>query len=149
MREYISKQFPSLTHFRLGAIKTGPNAPSQYAGHNYKLHSDFDDKAYRHSPEDRPLSFMMALDQFELISLPHNSLTRNDVVNTVVGPGEVVIFTNNCLHSGGENKTKKMVYRIFGYVVSGEIDFPLNKVYLKQWESTAGDAVLSTKKARK
>ena len=149
MREYISKQFPSLKYFRLGAIKTGPNAPSQYAGHNYRLHSDFDDKVCSRFPEDRPLSFMMALDRFELISLPHNSLTRNDVVTTVVDPGEVVIFTNTCLHSGGENKTKKMVYRIFGYVASDEADFPPNKVYLKQWESIAGDAVLSTKKARK
>jgi hypothetical protein len=149
VREYISKQYPSLKHFRLGAIKSGPNAPSQYAGHNYRLHSDFDDKVCSRFPKDRPLSFMIALDRFELISLPHNSLTRDDVVITVVDPGEVIIFTNTCLHSGGKNKTQNMVYRIFGYVASDEADFPPNKVYLKNRETIAGDAVLSTKKARK
>ena len=97
VREHISERFPSLKYFRLAAIKTGPNAPSQYAGHNYRLHSDFSDEVSFRSFIDRPLSFMIALDCFEVIYLPHKSLTRDDLVTKVADPGEeVVIFTNNC-----------------------------------------------------
>ena len=150
VRKYITSRYPSMKYFRLGAIKTGPMAPSQYDGHRHRLHSDYSDEVSFRSPEDRPLSFMIALDRFELMYLPHRSLTRDDVVTKVVDPGEVVIITNYCLHSGGENKTNEMVYRLSGYMASNEADFPPeNTVYLKRWGIDTGDAVLSKKKSRR
>jgi hypothetical protein len=40
----------------------------------------------------------------------------------------MIMFTDDCLHLRGPNKTDRMVYRLFAYLVSQPSDIPLNGV---------------------
>ena len=41
-------------------------------------------------------------------------------------------FTDELFHAGGDNSTKKEIYRLFAYVVSDEKDYPNNMVFTKK-----------------
>ncbi len=48
----------------------------------------------------------------------------------------MIMFTDDCLHSGGANKTGKMVYRLFAYRTSRLSDIPLNGVSMNTFSRT-------------
>jgi hypothetical protein len=105
--EIVRANYPTLLSVKYGAIKSLPGCPSQYKGHCSRLHSDYD-KVYLDIPSNqRPVSIILALDDFKFIYLPHLSLARKDMITLQVSPGLGIIFTNDCLYSGGENDSGK------------------------------------------
>ena len=53
------------------------------------------------------------------------------------------MFTDDCLHSGGANKTNWTVCRLFAYLVSRPSDILLNGVSTCDFSDSSGDAVVS------
>lgn len=47
------------------------------------------------------------------------------------------MFTNYCLHAGGENRSGKDCYHLFDYLVSNPDDFPQGMVHHYQWKQTS------------
>ncbi len=48
----------------------------------------------------------------------------------------MIMLTDDYLHSGGANKTGKMVYRLFAYLTSRLSDIPLNGVSMYTFSRT-------------
>ena len=61
--------------------------------------------------------------------LPHRNASRDEIVTITVTPGQMIVFTNNCLHAGGSNKHNKIMIRVFGYMSAFVEDIPHGKVY--------------------
>jgi hypothetical protein len=84
----------------------------------------------------------VALDAFRFIYLPTKLAARRELVKMTIFPGQMVMFTDDCLHSGGANKTNLTVYRLFAYLVSRPSDIPLNGVSTYEFSDSSGDAVI-------
>jgi hypothetical protein len=67
---------------------------------------------------------------------------RCDIVIETVRPGQMILFSNNCLHAGGSNKLNNILTRIFGYVCAAQTDIPVGKVFPFNWTSPNEDAVV-------
>jgi hypothetical protein len=122
-----------LKHVKGDAILSAPNAPAQIDGHYGKLHSDYTAVVLERPPDDRPISIIMAVGPFGLQYLPSQEMKRKDTKRLNLNQGEMVMFTNTCLHSGNTSKSDNYRLRLFGYMVSHEEDFPKNKVMLNDW----------------
>ena len=105
LSNYILSKYPSLVCIKYGALKTRPNCPSQYEGHDHCLHLDYKSFHNDHLPKQRPVLVIMALNEFECIYLPVLTMKRKDLVNTPVPAGHSILFTNASLHSAGANNT--------------------------------------------
>ena len=146
MKPYVKEvqnKYPALTHVKYGALRTFPDQGSQYSRHGNKLHSDYTMDCKDLPPARRPMSIIVALDAFRFIYLPTKHSTRREMVKTTIFPGQMVMFTDDCLHSGGSNKTNKTVYRLFAYLVSRPSDIPLNGVSTYNFSDSSGDATIS------
>ena len=106
---YILSKYPSLVCIKYGALKTEPNCPSQYEGHGHHLHLDYKSFYNDLLPEQRPVSVIMALNEFEFIYLPVLTMKRKDLVNVTVPAGHSIVFTNTCLHFGGANNNDQKI----------------------------------------
>jgi hypothetical protein len=137
--DYVQGLYPSLVCVKLGALKSLPNCPSQYEGHNNRFHSDYSSHYPEIAPAARPVSVILALDPFEIQYLPHISLTRRDIVHLTVPAGHAIIFTDACLHAGGANNSTKTLFRLFGYMVSTTAHFPVNQVFKYDWNGANDD----------
>jgi hypothetical protein len=146
MKSYVGQvqeKYPSLTHVKYGALRTFPNERSQYLRHEYKLHLDYTVDCKNLPPSQRPISIIVALDPFELIYLPTKLASRRELVRTTIFPGQMVMFTDNCLHSGGSNRTSRKVYRLFAYLASRLKDIPLNGVSKYAFTDNSNNAVIA------
>jgi hypothetical protein len=143
VRREIRMRSPNVKLFKMGAIRTYPQAPSQYEGHSGRLHSDYRGSVNQRPPSERPYSAIIAIDEFDFIYLPFRDGTRENMLTQTVVPGQAMLFTNNCLHSGGANPTDKWLYRIFMYAVSDIEDFPGKHIFFAPWSSTDPKARLS------
>jgi hypothetical protein len=120
---YVEQIYPKLKHVEGGAILSAPNAPAQIDGHYGKLHSIYTAFVLECPPDERPISRIVAVDPFRLQYLPSQEMKRKDITRLNVNQGEMVMFTNTCLHSGDTNKSDDYRLRLFGYMVSQEEDF--------------------------
>jgi hypothetical protein len=118
----IRKQNPSLQYWKVGALRTAPGSRSQYEKMDSQLHSDYSEEVLSRPECERPMSMIMALDDFEFM---YKLDEDNEKINTLTVHGmQAIAFTNELFHAGGENKTNKHVYRLFAYIVSNRADFP-------------------------
>ena len=140
--KYIQKMYPTLIHIKYGAIRTKPNEKSQYSRHGNELHSDYLVDVTTRPAQQRPMSIIVALDTFNFIYLPTKMSSRKELIYTTVSPGQMIYFTNDCLHSGGENSTPNSLIRLFAYMVSQPSDIPINSVVKYVWSDTSDDAVI-------
>ena len=69
--------------------------------------------------------------------------SRKELIDTAVSPGQMIMFTNDCLHSGVSNNTPNTIIRLFAYLTSQSSDIPLNGVCKYMWSDTSEDAVIS------
>jgi len=146
MKPYVKEvqdKYPALIHVKYGALRTFPAQESQYSRHGNKLHSDYTMDCKDLPTARRPMSIIVALDAFRFMYLPTKHATRREMVKTTIFPGQMVMFTDDCLHSGGSNKTNKTVYRLFAYLVSRPADIPLNGVSTYNFSDSSGDATIS------
>ena len=51
----------------MGALQTKPRMPSQYEKMQNQLHSDYSETALQREPGERPMSMIMALDDFNFL----------------------------------------------------------------------------------
>lgn len=130
---YIQKLYPSLKYYKLAVLKSLDGACSQYEGCNYRLHLDYDDLVNTCPPEQRPMSIMVAMDEFEFLYLKNRMDCRKDVIKQRIYPNQMVAFTNYCLHAGGCNDSGKVCYRLFVCMVSNPDDIPQGKVRHYTW----------------
>jgi hypothetical protein len=112
------------------AILSAPNAPVQYEGHNQRLHSDYTVDVLEQPPNKWPVSIIVAVDPFQFMHLPTQDIMRRDIQTIRVNPGEMVMFTNRCLHSGDMNNSEQFSLRLFVYMVSNPHGLLANKVML-------------------
>ena len=137
--KFVQKKYPSLTHYKVGAIKSLPGAPSQYDGHGEKLHSDYPQSVEELEPKLRPVSIIVGLNPFTFMYLPHKKSKETDIEEMTVNPGEMIMFTNNCLHAGGPNNTNETQTRLFAYLVSDVSHFPSGTVTTWDWQQSCAD----------
>ena len=138
----IKNKYPALKVISLGLIKSEANAQSQYDGFSKRLHSDYPSNLNALDLQLRPQSFIIALDVFNFMYLPHRDARRCDIITETVRPGQMILFTNNCLHAGGSNKNNNTSLRIFGYVCADKDDIPVGKVFPYKWNSPHKNAVV-------
>jgi hypothetical protein len=141
---YVQQIYPKLKHVKGGAILNVPNAPAKIDGHYGKLHSNYTANVLEHPPDERPVSIIVAVDPFGLQYLPSQEMKRKDIKRLYVNQGEMVMFTNRCLHSGNTNKSANYRLRLFGYLVSHEEDFPKNEVMLYDWTGDMENAQIKS-----
>ncbi len=127
--DLVQRQYPALKLEWMGAIKSAPNAKSQYIGHRKLLHSDYSTSVLERTPNECPVSTIVALHPFNFLYLLRQDMTRRDIV-----------FTNYCLHSGGANLTSETAIWLFAYMVSHTEDFPGNNVVRHNWTDDTDDA---------
>ena len=148
MSRYIAEvqtKYPKLKHYKLAVVRSAPNAKSQYEGNQNRLHSDYDCIVNLRPPHERPVSLMVALDEFNFMYLHSRAHARKQIITQSVKPGQAVAFTNYCLHAGGPNDTNEYRHRLFAYMVSHIVDLPDNRVYNFHWKRVnedEGDDVL-------
>ncbi len=121
--------YHSLVCVKLRTLQSLLNCPSQYKGHESKLHLDYSSNYSELAPAQRPVSVILALDPFDFIYLPHIFQTRKDLVQLTVPAGYAIIFTDACLPLGGPNDSLNHQYPLFGYMVSSANLFPANRVF--------------------
>ena len=138
----IKIKCPALNISSLGLIRSAPLARSQYDGFSQRLHSDYPSNVNALDLPLRPLSFIIALDEFDFMWLPHHNAKRCDIVTETVLPGQMILFSNNCLHAGGSNKHNNICTRIFGYICANQNDITVGKVFPYKWSSQDDDAVI-------
>jgi hypothetical protein len=141
---YAQKKYPKLIYVKGGAILSAPNAPAQIDGHNGKLHSDYTADVCQRPLDERPVSIIVAVDPFALKYLPNGNMMRKDIQKICVRQGEMVMFTNACLHSGDTNESNEYRLRLFAYLVSNEKDFPQNQVMLFDWTDDTDNATIQS-----
>jgi hypothetical protein len=121
---------------KIGAIKSLPGAESQYECHDDKLHSDYPDEMLKKPIHEKPMSILFALDSFKFMYLPDGCSSEDSLKTSIVQCGEAAVFTNKCLHSGGENDGDSDAFRLFAYVTHEQSDIPGGRVRLFQWDSS-------------
>ena len=125
MRNFVSKMYPSLTHCKVGALRSrGDQSQFDLQG---TLHRDYLDDVDKKIPEERPQSIIIALDPFVLLYENDSDYHDDSVGSQSVAKGEAVLFTSSLRHAGGSNGTKEdktWKYRLFAYIVSELSDFP-------------------------
>lgn len=131
----VQKDYPKLQHYKLSVLKSLDGAYTQYQGCNYRLHSDYHHHVNVRPPDQRPISVMVALDEFEFLYLKDRRDRRGDIITQKVHPKQMIAFTNYCLHAGGANDSGKVCYRLFAYMVSNRDDIPMGNVYYYKWRS--------------
>jgi hypothetical protein len=92
-RGFIRKRYPTLGLYKLGALKSDPGAPSQFVGHFRRLHSDYAASVNSRAPKERPVSFMIALDRFELLHSRSYTSSRKELTTRVVEPQVTWLFS--------------------------------------------------------
>jgi hypothetical protein len=121
----------------VGAIKSLPQAHSQYEGHGGKFHSDYPQSVKEFEPRFRPVLIIVGLNPFNFLWLYDRKSRESEKRVMTVYPGEMIMFINHCLHAGGENNTGEEQIRLFAYLVSNELHFPSGQV--TTWDWSRGD----------
>jgi hypothetical protein len=67
-----------------------------------------------------------------------------DLVQLTVPVSHAIIFTDACLHSGGQNDSPNHQYRLFGYMVSSASQFPMNRVFKYSWKGATSNVEQSS-----
>ena len=138
IEETLNETFPSskARTMKFGAIQTLPGTPSQYFGHGGVLHSDFDESTRWRDETEQPWSVIFGLDDFNFMYLESRHQKREDIKTLTVKRGQLIMFSNNCLHSGGAYlEGDEPVYRLFAYVVCHDVDIPNNTVNKNEWNN--------------
>lgn len=134
--DHVQDRYPSLVYVKYGAIKSLPGCPSQFKGHMNKFHLDYSSTYTKLRPDQRPMSIILALDDFEFMYLPHSTLARKDIVCMTVPPAHAICLTNVCLHSDGPNNSLDNKVRFFAHMASNYSHFPsTNKVFKYKWSA--------------
>ena len=136
-------RYPALKYFKVGALKSLPGAMSQYVGHGQRLHLDYPQSVEELEPRFRPVSIIVGLNSFNFIWLNDRTSRESKIRKMTVYPGEMIMFTNHCLHAGGENITNEEQTRLFAYLVSDESHFPSGEVTTWDWQRGDNDPLIS------
>ncbi len=86
MAWYVSQiqiRYPGLTVVKYGEIKSAPNAKSQFDGHSQKLYSNYPTIVNVQTTNLPPMSFMVGLDEFGFMWLPHHYAKRNEICTSL------------------------------------------------------------------
>jgi hypothetical protein len=57
-----------------------------------------------------PISILIGLHLFKFMYLPTKYSFKIEIITTDMAPGQMIMFTDNCLHSGGPNLMDNTVY---------------------------------------
>jgi hypothetical protein len=139
----VQERYPALRYCKVGAIKSLPGARSQYEGHGGKFHSDYPQSVEELEPRFRPVSIIVGLNPFNFMWLHDRKSRESEKRVMTVYPGEMIMFTNHCLHAGGENYTDVEQIRLFAYLVSNESHFPTGQVTTWDWHRGEDDPLIS------
>ena len=129
--KFIQTIYPEMLYWKVGALRTQGNAPSQYQLWSNSLHTDYSEAVLSRPPRERPISVIMALDAFSFFKRPSvlDGAGVPEYDEVTVRKGQAIAFTSSQLHAGGPNTMKVPVYRLFAYMVSNKADFPAGEVY--------------------
>ena len=139
----VQEKYPELIYWKVGAIKSLPWAPSQFEGHGGKLHSDYAHSLENLEPRLRPVSIIVGLNHFNFMWLSDRKSRETEIREMTVFPGQMIIFTNHCLHAGGKNNTNEDQTRLFAYLVSDVSHFPSGTVTTWDWQRHCEDPLIN------
>jgi hypothetical protein len=125
VEHYITKTNPKVNRFKVGALRSkGSMSQASLSG---VYHRDYrQDEVNKRNEDERPFSIILALDEFRLQYKDENMGNEVETVNVPIG--HAAIFSSALSHCGGENGTDDYVYRLFSYVVSDDLDYPVRDV---------------------
>ena len=132
---WVQEQQPLLKYYKLAIVRSDVGAGSQYEGCGRRLHSDYFDCVNKRPPLERPMSLLVALDEFEFMYLWNRQDSREKIDTITVRPGIGLAFTNYCLHAGGKNKSGKVCFRLFAYLVRDPVDYPNGEINYGIWKT--------------
>ena len=135
---WVQQQYPGLTHYKLAALKSYNGAKSQYEGCYKRLHSDFGDTVNTCPPMLRPVSLIVAIDDFDLMYLKDRREKREDIITQTIRSRQAVMFTNYCLHAGGACNSGFVNYRLFAYMASNDAHIPRGRVFFYDSDEPSG-----------
>jgi len=138
MKPYIQqgqRLYPCLLTVKFGAIKSLAGCPSQYEGHGDRFHTDYSSFYPNLLPHERPVSIILAMDDFNFKHLPLSTLSRKEIIDINVPPAHAIFFPNSCLHSRGHNASTTDKIRLFAYMVSNQSHLPPNEFTKFNWSN--------------
>jgi hypothetical protein len=139
----VQERYPALKYFKVGALKSLPGAELQFVGHGGKLHSDYPQSVEELESRLRPVSIIVGLNSFKFMWLNDRTSRESEIRKLTVYPGEMIMFTNHCLHAGGENSTNEEQTRLFAYLASDESHFPSGEVTTWDWQRGDNNPLIS------
>jgi ectoine hydroxylase-related dioxygenase (phytanoyl-CoA dioxygenase family) len=111
-------------------LRSAPNAKAQQF-----LHVDYSLETQNKNPGEQPVSAMIAIEAFTLDIVESES--EEKLSHITLSPGEMILFTNKCIHRGGANTKKKDAHRVFFYCAHSISDINGRRVQLYEWKKRA------------
>ncbi len=128
--ETITHQYPKLTSHSFSSLLTSPNASAQEF-----LHVDYNLQTWSRSIDEQPVSAIIAIEAFTLDIV--SSENRETLQTVTVDPGNMIVFTNKCIHRGGANPNNEYARRIFMYCAHDPSDIGVQKVTKYEWDTSS------------
>ena len=124
----IKQLHPEMKIFDMNVLQSCPGAESQEL-----LHLDYSTLTQMRPANQQPMSAIIAIEEFQLDIVSCKTVERLDIIKIL--PGNMVVFTNKCIHQGGANETDEHKRRVFMYIAKFEAD--INKHFLKccHWDA--------------
>ena len=103
MRNFVTKNYPHLTHFKVGAsCLRGEESQFDLQG---MLHWDYLNDVDNKVPDEQPQSIIIAIDPFNLLYEYESDCHDAAIGCKSVAKGEAILFTSSLRHAGGSNGT--------------------------------------------
>ncbi len=109
-------------------LRSAPNAKAQQF-----LHVDYSLETQNKNPGEQPVSAMIAIEAFTIDIVANKK--KEKLRKVTFDPGDMIIFTNKCIHRGGANTSKKDARRVFFYCAHSIADINGRAVQLYGWET--------------
>jgi hypothetical protein len=128
--EKIQGQYPKLKSHSFTSLLTSPNAEAQHF-----LHVDYNLRTQSRAIDEQPVSAIIAIESFTLDIVEYEN--KSELKSLTVNPGDMIVFTNKCIHRGGANKTSKYVRRIFMYCAHDPTDIDGQENTRYDWDTSS------------
>ena len=123
----IQPHYPNLTTYKVTNLLSGPRAHAQA-----NLHVDYLLQTQCRPIYEQPVSAIIAIEAFTLDIVESENIKKLKTVT--VEPGNMIIFTNKCIHRGGANRVNKYSRRIFLYFASVDADIDGSQIKNVLWD---------------
>jgi len=124
----IKQCHPEMKIFDMNVLQSSPGAEAQE-----QLHLDYSTLSQMRPANQQPMSAIIAIEEFQLDIVSCHTTEKLDTVTIL--PGNMIVFTNKCIHQGGANETNQHKRRVFMYIANVEADIDKNLLQICHWDT--------------